>query len=57
MNHIEKITQLLEEYADCRDELSPQATARVIDALYRNDAEIADNLRDYWKHLSSGAEK
>jgi len=38
-DRVTRIQALLEEYADCRDELSSRKIAIEIDSLYKEDAE------------------
>ena len=33
------------------------ALAWEIEQLYKEDTNIADNMRDFWKHLQSGADR
>lgn len=57
MDRISRIKELLEEYRDCSDELDSGKIAIEIDSLYREDIEIADNMRDYFIHVADGAER
>ena len=68
----DKVVELLIEYADCRDDLDVYKVAagirevvlsehkeqlgRLAFPLEEEDKEIADNMRDYWRHQQSGAE-
>lgn len=54
---VKRIQELIEEYADCRDELDPYKIAVEIDAMYQEEVTIAENMRDFWKHQASGAER
>lgn len=51
------IEELIHEAMDCPDEISPAKVALEIHAKYREDIEIANNIRSFWIESASGAER
>lgn len=54
---VQRIKELIEEYADCREELDLDKIAVEIYDLSREDRDIAENMKAYWIESASGAEK
>jgi len=46
------LLNLLERIAEALEKI-----AKNFDATHSENIEIAENMKDYWKHLNSGAEK
>jgi len=55
MDRIDKIQELIDEFADLRDKLDSRKIAVEIDGFYHKEREIAGNLEDYWACQRSGA--
>ena len=54
---VQEIKGILEEIASNPDDYDLAKTAVEIYNMSQEDAQIADNMKDYWMHLADGAEK
>lgn len=54
---VKRIQEAIEEYGSNPDDYDPLKIAVEIDSFYKEDTEIAENMRDFWKHQASGAER